>query len=81
MLCTKIGDRLPGALTIPEQIAAGREPYYQALEGADASWDDGKLDVSEKEKLLTHYLGVQLASTFEKASKVEDTSANEKKFH
>lgn len=81
VLCAKIGDRLPGALTIPEQIAAGREPYYQALEEADASWDEGKLDVSEMEKLLTHYLGVQLASTFEKASKIEETSANEKKFH
>lgn len=81
VLCAKIGDRLPGALTIPEQIAAGREPYYQALEGADASWDTGKLDVSEMEKLLTHYLGVQLASTFEKASKIEEAGANKKKFH
>ena len=81
VLCAKIGDRLPGTLTIPEQIAAGREPYYQALEIADASWNEKKLDVSEMEKLLTHYLGVQLASTFEQASKIEEASANDKKFH
>jgi Fic family protein len=81
VLCAKIGDRLPGALTIPEQIAAGRDPYYQALEAADTSWDGGEMNVSEMEKLLTHYLGVQLASTFEKASKAEVANVNEKKFH
>lgn len=81
VLCAKIGDRLPGALTIPEQIAAGREPYYQALENADDFWDKGELDVSEMEKLLTHYLGVQLASAFEKASQVTEADLSEKKFH
>lgn len=82
VLCAKIGDRLPGTLTIPEQIAAGRDPYYEALEAADAACGEGVLDVSAMEKLLTHYLATQLASTFEKASSTTEYNAvNEKKFH
>lgn len=81
VLCAKLGDRLPGALTIPEQIAADREPYYQALEAADARWLDNVLDLSEMEELLTHYLGVQLASTFKRAAQRQNEDDTERKFH
>ncbi|MBO6944978.1 Fic family protein [Altererythrobacter sp.] len=81
VLCAKLGDRMPGALTIPEQIAADREPYYQALESADAAWADKKLDLAEMEELLTHYLGVQLASTFERAAQPENGDDTDRKFH
>ena len=81
VLCARLGDRLPGALTIPEQIAADRDPYYAALEAADAGWTGEQLDLSQMEKLLTHYLGVQLASTFERAAKTENDEDSERKFH
>lgn len=80
-LCAKIGDRLPGTVTIPEQIAADREPYYSALEAADEAWDRGDLDVSKMEELLTHYLGVQLASTYEKAFSTDAATAGGRKLH
>jgi Fic family protein len=80
-LCAKIGDRLPGTLTIPEQIASGREPYYQALEAADRACESGNLDVAEMETLLTHYLGVQLASTFEQASSTSAGARQDRKLH
>ena len=44
VLCAKLGDRLPGKLTIPEQIAAHRDPYYAALEGADAAAASGEMN-------------------------------------
>lgn len=81
VLCAKLGDRLPGALTIPEQIAADRDPYYEALESADASCDDERFNLDAMEQLLTHYLGVQLASTFERASQNEEANDSERKFH
>jgi Fic family protein len=34
ILCAKLGYRLPGTKTIPEQIAANKQPYYRALERA-----------------------------------------------
>lgn len=80
-LCAKIGDRLPGTVTIPEQIAADREPYYSALEAADEDWDRGDLDVSKMEELLTQYLGVQLASTYEKAFSTDAATAGGRKLH
>ncbi len=81
VLCARIGDRLPGTTTIPEQIAAGREPYYAALEAADRAWDKGNIDVSEMEQLLTHYLGVQLASTFDKATNGSPDERQDRKLH
>ena len=81
VLCAKIGDRLPGTVTIPEQIAAGRQPYYDALESADKANAEGLTDVSEMEDLLRHYLGVQLASTFEKATNVAVDEKQDRSFH
>ncbi|RYG94212.1 MAG: cell filamentation protein Fic, partial [Alphaproteobacteria bacterium] len=52
VLCAKVGYRLPGHETVPEQIASDKAPYYEALEQADQHWSKGKLDLSELEGLL-----------------------------
>lgn len=62
VLMARQGQFLPGRKTIPEQIAANRSQYYEALEKADAAWAEGKLDVSALEKLLGKMLEEQLAS-------------------
>lgn len=67
VLCSKLGYRLPGTNTIPEQIVANRQPYYGALDAADAAWADGRIDVSEMEQLLAEMLSTQLASVIEAA--------------
>jgi Fic family protein len=46
LLCARLGYRLPGKNTIPEQIAADKAPYYKALEAADKEWADRKVDLS-----------------------------------
>lgn len=48
MLSIKLDSLLPGAPTIPEQIAGNKRPYYEALEVADKHLaGDEKIDVSE----------------------------------
>lgn len=69
VLCMRLGYPLPGTNTIPEQIAADKHPYYEALEKADAAWEDGeKVDVGELERLLAGYLSVQLVAVAEQAT-------------
>jgi hypothetical protein len=63
-----IGYRIPGTATIPEQIVANRQPYYEALDAADAAWEDKKIDVGAMEDFLGRALAVQLASVLEAAS-------------
>ena len=60
ILCMRLGYRLPGVKTIPEQIVADKFPYYDALEAADRNWKQGKVDVSDLEKLLSDKLASQL---------------------
>lgn len=62
VICAKLGYKLPGTDTIPEQIVANRQPYYAALDSADAAWAEGEIDVSAMEKLLERMLAVQLSS-------------------
>jgi len=38
--------------SIPEQIAANKAPYYDALEQADRAWRGDKVDVVTIENLL-----------------------------
>jgi Fic family protein len=38
VLCVRLGYPLPGTHTIPEQIAADKKPYYDALEAADIAF-------------------------------------------
>jgi hypothetical protein len=65
VLCARLGFAIPGDRTIPEQIVAHREPYFSALQAADAAWESGKLDLSEMENLLGELLAAQLLSVHE----------------
>lgn len=67
VLCVRLGTRLPGTATIPEQIAGNRAPYYGALEAADSSATDSTVDLSEMEALLESLLANQLVSVFRAA--------------
>jgi Fic family protein len=74
VLCVRIGQRLNGTHTIPEQIVANREPYYKALDAADAAWADGRVDTGVMEALIEHMLAVQLSSVLEAAASDETAS-------
>jgi hypothetical protein len=62
VLCLKLDGLLPGAPTIPEQIAANKGPYYDALEAADQAAAEGRIDVSSLENMLSSMLAKQLLS-------------------
>jgi Fic family protein len=65
VLCAKLGYRIPGTKTIPDQIVDCRAPYYEAL---DAALEKGSIDVRGMEALLTNMLAVQLSSILKKAT-------------
>lgn len=67
VLCVKLRNRLPGKPTIPDLIAENKNPYYQALEAADAAWTAGSLDLAMLETLLESHLAAQLVSAVEEA--------------
>lgn len=67
VLCVRLGYRVPGSNTIPEQIARNKTPYYEALEAADATCRDEQFDVSGVEALLGTLLANQLASVIHEA--------------
>ena len=66
-LCVRLGYRLPGTNTIPQQIAANKQPYYEALESADKAWSAQTIDVSRMEALLEACLANQLLSVLDEA--------------
>jgi hypothetical protein len=68
LLCARLGYRLPGSVTIPEQISQDKNPYYRALEAADERWAEKKIDLSALEQLLADLLGNQLASIHDQAT-------------
>jgi Fic family protein len=68
VLSVKLDSLLPGAPTIPEQIAGNKQPYYDALEAADKQLVAGKIDVSELEKMLAGMISTQLLSAAKEAS-------------
>jgi Fic family protein len=68
VLCIRLRYRLPGVNTIPEQIAANKNPYYAALEAADKSRFPETLNVTEMETLLEDLLAKQLASVLRAAT-------------
>jgi Fic family protein len=68
VLSVKLDSLLPGAPTIPEQIAGNKQPYYDALEAADKQLVVGKIDVSELEKMLAGMISTQLLSAAKEAS-------------
>ena len=67
VLCVRLGYRLPGTNTIPEQISIDKNPYYQALEAADKAARTGKIDTVGMENLLESLLANQLVSIFKAA--------------
>jgi len=68
VLSIKLDSLLPGTPTIPEQIAADKQPYYKALETADREWTNEKVDVSELETVIDAMLSQQLINAIKQAS-------------
>jgi Fic family protein len=68
VLSIKLDSLLPGTPTIPEQIAADKEPYYKALEAADREWTSERVDVSELEAVIGAMLSQQLLNAVRQAS-------------
>lgn len=68
VLCIALKSVLRGKNTIPDQIVDNRQPYFDALEQADAAWQDGNIDLSKMENLLENMLAVQLKSMMEEAT-------------
>jgi Fic family protein len=81
VLCSKIGYRLPGHVTLPEQIACDKAPYYLALEKADEHWAEGRLEFAELEALLDACLAKQLLTAYEDAKDPRSGPAKERKLH
>jgi Fic family protein len=81
VLCAKLGYRLPGHRTVPEQIAADKRPYYEALEAADDAWLRGKLDLAALESLLDGHLATQLLSAYTDAKDPEAGLGTGRKLH
>ena len=62
VLCIRLGYRVPGTNTIPDQISRDKKPYYEALELADRAYDaEKKIDVGAMETLVSSLLAKQLA--------------------
>ncbi len=61
-LCVRLGNLIPGSPTIADQIVDNRQPYYEALDAADAAWALGKVDVGQMENLIHKLLLNQLAA-------------------
>jgi hypothetical protein len=60
---------LPGARTIPDQIADDKQPYYLALEAVDSVWKaTQQIDVSQLESMLERMLAKQLVAAVSSAA-------------
>lgn len=81
LLCVRSNARLPGAPTIPEQIAEDKRPYYEALEKLDGAENDGETDLTPMIALLQHYLERQLGAALEAATNSDFNLDNPKKLH
>lgn len=81
VLCGRLGYILPGSETVPEQIAADRRPYYDALEDADRHEKEGRIDLSALEALLDRCLATQLLSAYEDAKNPDAGTFKERKLH
>jgi Fic family protein len=68
VLLAKLGYRLPGTKTIPDLIVDNRQPYYKALDDANAAWVNGNVDVGTMEQLIASLLATQLLSVHQQAT-------------
>ena len=69
VLSIKLDSLLPGTITIPDQIADDKTPYYNALEAADAAWKQrGTIDISALESMLSGMLAKQLLQAAKEAA-------------
>lgn len=68
VLSIKLKSLLPGLPTIPDQIAADKEPYYHALELADGLWNQDILSLGTMEEMLEGMLAKQLLRATEEAA-------------
>jgi Fic family protein len=68
VLCAKLGFLPPGKETMPELIAANRDPYYAALRSADAAWLRGELDFTDMREMLSAVLAEQLLRFYQQAT-------------
>ena len=68
VLCAKLGYRLSGTYTIPDQIVENRDPYYDALDTADLAFSKGIIDVTKMEDLLSSLLAKQLSEIYKNAN-------------
>jgi Fic family protein len=80
VMIAKLDSLLPGAPTIPEQIAGNKKPYYDALEAADLRLTEGEIDVSVLEDMLDRMLATQLLSAAKEA-KGEAKSPSSRTYH
>ncbi len=60
VLCVKAGSWLPGKTILPELLRRERDKYVAALQKADESLINGKLDLSELHELIETLLEEQL---------------------
>jgi Fic family protein len=67
VLNAKLGYRLPGVRTIPDQIVEDRIPYFTALDAADEYWRTDIIDVASMETLIETLLAKQLTTIYEAA--------------
>jgi Fic family protein len=75
VLCVRLGSRLPGVNTIPDQISAQKAPYYEALEAADRAYsEDGEIKVTQMEAFLEGLLANQLVSILRAAKGPSESS-------
>jgi len=74
VLCVRLGYRLPGTNTIPDQISRDKKPYYTSLESADAASKQEKIDLSNLESFLSDLLAQQLYSVHKEAISKKDPS-------
>jgi Fic family protein len=82
ILSTKLDSLLPGTPTIPEQIAAEKQPYYNGLELADRAWAaTEQVDVSQLENMLNKMLATQLLNATKEAAGQNTPTTTAATFH
>jgi Fic family protein len=67
VLSTKVGVVLPGTPTLPELVIDHRADYENALDQADAAWEEKRVDVSAMENLIKALLAKQLTNVYKMA--------------